>query len=658
MDEASALDGLGRTEGTGQNAGGTGGPVADTSSSRMTMEDALLQSHQPPMPSLALMDEEPRAISPAAPSPPVATIRPAMLSVAALVSDPTIPDAGREFEDVGGDFGGVGSSSATPTPSTPRTPTPELFDTPADVPRIGGWIAPRPRRGAMTPPLLVPTALDEMDDLDDKPILGEHAALAADQSRTWIQKQRSLDAQRSPSTKPALSGLSAAPFDKLTMASARTQILGRLERQLSRRNVLSERAEIREAVFALISDEMDDVNLDALDQRPSWIIELYRREHGVHLLVIDSQSRDFDVVELPDFAASAVLANERASIKQMYAAKSVKGKARGSDQIPDAVQQASVPATSPLRTDDKGEMKAESSQASAAAPFIMPESEAISQLTKERDELLVSRNELQGRLSEAETSLEASQRSLSSAKEDADLARSVYDEASQAARRALAESSELDEQLSKAQRQVTDGLEGHRLRYTQGLERWREEERQLRAQLATLKSSAEGFETAGVQRRVNEWRAWKIKEEERQAKEEKDRQDREARWAAMRLRDEEAARSMDNNDGDNELEELAREMAEAGEVNGGPASPREGRGRRKRKRREAQEDLAAELADLAEEGQADVLPADVVTSAADDALDEKTEPQVVAAVRNADGEEVVVMRTSPTPGASSEHAPL
>lgn len=140
---------------------------ADISNAQPTLSQGTLPPLQPPslssslaLPSTAPLLIDPRQLDPNIPAS-------SSSSVAAVLLD-NVP----------------ASSSSTTSPSPPSSP-PELFASPADVPRVGGWIVPRRRAGWETPD--VAEALRELlgsgEDDDEEKRVGQSLAerLAAEE---------------------------------------------------------------------------------------------------------------------------------------------------------------------------------------------------------------------------------------------------------------------------------------------------------------------------------------------------------------------------------------------------------------------------------------------------------------------------------------------
>jgi hypothetical protein len=195
----------------------------------------------------------------------------------------------------------------------------------------------------------------------------------------------------------------------------------------------------------------------------------------------------------------------------------------------------------------------------------MPEAEAVqllqtslASMTAERDQLRKAKGRLEDRLSSEQSTVEA-------LTEQVTLARSLYDQASTAAREAMSEATSSEEQIEKLTRQLRDGLAAQTERYRLGREQWLEEERQLRDQVRLLKASAELEEKGEMRKRVNDWHAWNLGQEERERlrkqREERARREWEEEQAAelAALREEEEEEQARQT----ELAALGREAAEA-----------------------------------------------------------------------------------------------
>lgn len=486
---------------------------------------------------------------------------------------------------------GPSSGLTTPSPDEELIAEAETFESPSLVPRIGGWIVPRPPEDAQEPSLHVPIGAPE--DPDDRPILSQGGSSLAGSSsfhdRPWIEEIRAREAaeeleklQREKAALEAINyvgepspvplppcNVAYTPWTSLTLDEARVRVVQALQNR-SNPTPPFLRAELEHFV-SLASAPLPKKTprrplppleaLPNLNQRSLWAVQLVESANDdatssrlVSLLLVCSLStRTFDVVSVPPILAARMHAGEAMS-PWWDEQEDGKGKRKRLDD-------GSFKRDKSEQQDEKaaraGEIK------SPSPP--MPETEAVqllqtslASMTTERDQLRKANGRLEDRISAEQSTVEA-------LTEQVTLARSLYDQASTAAREAMSEATSSEEQIEKLTRQLRDGLAAQAERYRVGREQWLEEERQLRDQVRLLKASAELEEKGELRKRVNDWHAWNLgqAERERLRKQREERARREweeeqaAELAALREEEEEEQNRQ------TELVALAREAAEA-----------------------------------------------------------------------------------------------
>lgn len=437
---------------------------------------------------------------------------------------------------------GTTSGLTTPSPDEELGEEAEMFDSPSLVPRIGGWIVPRPPADAQEPSLLVPVGAPE--DPDDRPLLSQGGSTLAGSSsfrdRPWIEEIRAKEAaeelerlerenaaleakhlagEPSPVPLPPCN-LAYTPWASLTLDEARLRIVEALQ---SRSSPIPPflRAELEHFV-SLASASLPKKTprrplqpleaLPNLNQRPLWAVQLVEStDEGTTssrpvslLLVCSIATRTFDVVSVPPMLAARMHAGEAMS-PWWYEQEDGKGKRKRLDD--GSFKQD--------KSEQRDEKVTRTGEVMPPSPP-MPEAEAVqllqtslASMTAERDQLRKAKGRLEDRLSSEQSTVEA-------LTEQVTLARSLYDQASTAAREAMSEATSSEEQIEKLTRQLRDGLAAQTERYRLGREQWLEEERQLRDQVRLLKASAELEEKGEMRKRVNDWHAWNLGQEERE----------------------------------------------------------------------------------------------------------------------------------------------
>ncbi|CAO1619233.1 unnamed protein product [Sympodiomycopsis kandeliae] len=135
--------------------------------------------------------------------------------------------------------------------------------------------------------------------------------------------------------------------------------------------------------------------------------------------------------------------------------------------------------------------------------------DALQEMMDQRDSLRTENLTLARQLTEANDARQ-------DAEQKAGLARQLYKDASDAARTAMADSSEMQDKMDHLQRQLTSSTEAHRQRYRVAHASWKEEERQLRGQLQLYKSqAAHGMsleEVAKIRTEFNEYKIAKARD--------------------------------------------------------------------------------------------------------------------------------------------------
>ncbi|PWN23268.1 hypothetical protein BCV69DRAFT_292528 [Microstroma glucosiphilum] len=438
------------------------------------------------------------------------------------------------------------------TPSGLTTPSPkeemfeeeaeEIFESPSLVPRIGGWIVPRPSANAQEPRLLVPAGAPE--DPDDRPLLSHGGSTSAGSSsfrdRPWIEEVRAREAaeelERIEKEKAAVEAksrivepspvpvppcnLTYPPWAGLTMVEARTRIVEALQDRSSTipsflKTELEHFVSLASAPLPKKIPRRPLPPLEALpklNQRPLWAVQLVESaddesnsSNPVSLLLVCSIStRTFDVVAVPPMLAARMHAGEAMS-PWWYEQEDGKGKRKRLDD-------------GSFKQDKSPQQEEKATKEGEGIPLTpsMPESEAVqllqtslTSMTGERDQLRKANKRLEDRISAEQSTVEA-------LTEQVALARSLYNQASTAAREAVSEATASEEQIEKLTRQLRDGLAAQAERYRLGREQWLEEERQLRDQVRLLKGSAELEQKGELRKRVNDWHAWNLGQEERE----------------------------------------------------------------------------------------------------------------------------------------------
>ncbi|CAO1622539.1 unnamed protein product [Parajaminaea phylloscopi] len=450
------------------------------------------------------------------------------------------------------------SSSSTPSASTsspPRlqaaSPTSssnesETFETPAEIPRVGGWMVPRRRRSAVTPPLVVPEGWNPEMDPEDRPLV-DSSLSSSIRDRPWMEAQyghladsqaasqeeaaicRSEDTDASPQTSEdskerisdvgsrvddddsAPNALSALEFRSKSLTRARIDIARRIEEVFaSDPSGDTTHGVARDDLIKLVLrgrvplGNTQPVNLEdpipaALHSTPCRYLRLStgQSDRFSQVLVWDPETSSYDVVLLP-----TSLTDSSATIRQSSPT------AEKDDQLAD-------------REGRKRKRHNEAAVSPQATLPHIPSAETVASLEKERDMLLREKQKLQEELQTAASSVSRSGRRFIEISEQRDLFQSLYEQGSTAAREAMAESSAAQEKAEKAERQLHEGLEAHRRAFGRARDAWKDDETTLRRTIDMLKSQQQRSEEMAptMRREINEWKAWKIKEEERIARE-------------------------------------------------------------------------------------------------------------------------------------------
>lgn len=464
---------------------------------------------------------------------------------------------------------------------------------PADLPRVGGWLPPRRTSRQVTPPLVIPQGWQAQLDPDDQPVM-EGLGGAHFNGRSWVEvrslqmKQEEADRKNSAptprtstaSSSPASSrsaaialrnggamdyddqqheedasfrktlknGLSSASLSALPITHARSRITLELHQSQSTlgRGALLEDLTVLIAQGAVplqdpsnVASSSKSVMLPSLDPKASQYFVLGDADSPLNKLVLicDAATFSFDVVELPNLAVAALTQNLHAVTEQ--------GLERENTMPPKR-----------RRIEADAEPSALETQAKSAA-VIPPESDILLSLQAERDTLASDLGTLRTQLSKSQSELSSSEARNSAAEEESRLLRSLYDQRSSAARVAMAEASDLEDQVSKLQRQLDKGLEAHQSAFASAREQWQQREKWLDARIRLLEEQSARIEerSPNMRRDINEWKVWKIAEEERLLQ-------AEAKAKAKRERAEERRREL----AELQAEELAALREEAMEM--------------------------------------------------------------------------------------------
>lgn len=456
----------------------------------------------------------------------------------AMTALPPTPLEGQEtriiIQDDGDDGDGDGarlgfmSSAVLPTAAASR-------------PRIGGWYVGQPRPSAVAPPLVVPVGAP-LDDDDDRPLLedavsalggsnGSGNGIGAFWDRPWTQAKADARAQAQ------------------TQREEEEQLIQR-QREREREQLQREREALLQRARQATSDGGDgDDGLD-LQKRilattssthlPDWIIlELQRRVR------LGQFAGDDEVASSSGAAGTAPppLSKRRVWVVPLL----TKDDARD-DSVPTLVwvphrfqyTVVDLPhrlclelATDLHLLDDQtappGPTKEPTPPPTLPSP--PPRDEAIADLER-RLALVEAENTALTQASASHASrLDSAESARAAAENNAQLSRQLYNDASKAAREAMAESAALEERNEKLQRQLRDGLAAHREQHRAARAQWLEEQRQLRARIALLEGQTRRFDDAQVRKKVNEWRVEKLSEQEAERKRQRMRRLEEERRA-------------------------------------------------------------------------------------------------------------------------------
>lgn len=458
---------------------------------------------------------------------------------------------------------GVGSpspltSSAAASPASQATAStePEVFESAAEVPRVGGWTVPRRRSNAVTPPLDVPKGWFEEDDPDDRPIMGDatscmlydrswiavrrkeleqeegkvkeekelsEAAWAERMSRQDHDRKRKLSPASGPSSTPKLSGISAPRYRAKTPTDARSDIIDLLRnRYASSPLTFGANPALLEDLIVLVAQGSTPFqngkitpagakSLRALSaiKNLCFVLSEAGAANTTTLLVCDPAAVSFDVVELPT-AIAARLTSDRGN----------------DDKISEIVEiniAAGQDSKKRKRGNGQGQLSSKLSSVTSSS-CVELQDEVVDILKAEREALLSDRETLRRNLDEANSALSSSNRQLSDSREEVTLLRSLYEQSSSAARAAMSKSSALQDRVQKLECQLHEGLELLRNTHATARQTWQNEEKLLRGRLQLLEGQQARAEDAAPEFRkaINDWKVWKLKEQERLAKAEKE----------------------------------------------------------------------------------------------------------------------------------------
>lgn len=419
----------------------------------------------------------------------------------------------------------------------------EVFDDPSHVPRIGRWIVPRPPPDARPPLYAIP--IEAPDDPEDQPIMEcECKTVSTEQAEMRSRQEGLVDIPQEASLTAAVDQ-EAATMVRQETAPLEEPIIPPVEQEAT--SVLPSLPPVPGS--AITWPPLADLDhATAIDQLCRQVtscptIPAFLRGELTRLLIQGAVPLSNSSVDGADAAAFPWLSSRKLWMFSYTSSVDKRGQSPVIVCKPHSLSFDVIPAPARLAAQLTGSKFTQSPwvDPETGRPYRddgtvtdppepiapMPETTAVASLQESNEALRKQVADLVAEKEKLTSRLISAQAGETTAIENAQMCRTLYDQASQKARQAIAETTEHQERAEKLERQVAEGLSAHRERFRVAQASWNEVKRQLRDQIKLLSQSQERAQSAEVLQSVAEWRAWMAGEENRRKK--RLREEREAR---------------------------------------------------------------------------------------------------------------------------------